>query len=140
MLNNKWRKLKIKENNNNSLKEEEKNDEKEKKEIIIVNMDNISESDIEKEENEEIEKEEEIEEKENKNETKSEKNFKNTNSKYLKAKPKPIINVDPSAVRITNYKVDIGQNQIVIIMITIIFRILLINIIQKCQTIIKMKI
>ena len=107
MLNNKWRKLKIKENNNNSLKDEDKNDEEEKKEIIIVNMDNISESDIEKEENEEIEKEEEeIEEKENKNETKSEKNFKNTNSKYLKVKPKPIINVDPSAVRITNYIVD----------------------------------
>ena len=102
MLNNKWRKLKKNENDNNSLKEERKIEEVEKKEIIIVNMDNKSESDIEKDE---IEKEQKEEEEKN-NESKSEKNFKN---RYLKTKPKPIININPSSIQIRNYIVDIKR-------------------------------
>ena len=92
MLSKKWRKLSVKENEQNSENEEEKKDEEvENKEIIIVNVDNASKSE---------EEEEEIN-----NESKDEKDLK-VKSIHLKTKPKPIINVDPTSIQITNYRVE----------------------------------
>ena len=92
----------MKENEKNSVDEEEENKEEiENKEIIIVNMDDISKS----EEEEEKEKEEKEEKEEIIDEYKKEEDFKK-NTKYLKTKPKPLINVDPNSIQFINYKVE----------------------------------
>ena len=90
MLSKKWKKLSINKNEIDSLKEEEKNDEEQNKEIIIINMGNNSDVEEEEEDINNVSKE----------------NISKINLKYSRLKQKPIINVDPNSIGITNYIIE----------------------------------
>ncbi len=94
MLSKKWRKLPLKENLKTSLEEEEKNDEKNKKEIIIVDINTDDRSEPKKEEEKEKEK------------NKNSKEEININSFHLYKKPQPIIQIDPTSIQTTKYKIE----------------------------------